>query len=53
VFCSWGFDSADGHVTPVPRNSQWGHLMWQRAVAYLGVDAAVGGKINCYSMLLH
>jgi hypothetical protein len=50
VFCSWGFNSVDGSVTPVLLNSEWGHLMQQRAVAYLGVDVTVEGKTNCFSM---
>lgn len=50
MFCNWGFSSVDGSVTPVPVNSEWGHLMQQRAVAYLGVDIAVEGKANCWSM---
>ncbi|KDR11765.1 N-acetylated-alpha-linked acidic dipeptidase 2 [Zootermopsis nevadensis] len=41
VFCSWGFNSVDGIVTPVLLNSEWGHSMRQRAVAYLGVDISV------------
>jgi len=43
VFCSWGFSSVDGSVSPVPLVHDWGHLMQQRAVAYLDLDVAVTG----------
>lgn len=44
VFCSWGFNSVDGSVSPVPLIHDWGHLMQQRAVAYLDLDVAVAGN---------
>ncbi|GFG35523.1 hypothetical protein Cfor_12790 [Coptotermes formosanus] len=44
VFCSWGFNSLDASVSPVPLIHDWGHLMQQRAVAYLDLDVAVTGN---------
>jgi len=43
VFCSWGFNSVDESVSPVPLVHDWGHLVQQRAVAYLDLDVAVTG----------
>ncbi|XP_069688698.1 N-acetylated-alpha-linked acidic dipeptidase 2-like [Periplaneta americana] len=44
VFCSWGFNFMQGSASSVPLSEDWGYIMREKAVAYLGVDVAVRGN---------